>query len=224
MSQTIRLDFDRVRRRGFGETVFCAGKTPEQTAEIFRSFREHGQEHVLGTRAGQAHADAVLACLPDAVYDPVSRLIRLGGMAEDQRIGGCAVCTGGTADVPVAEEAAQTAEFFGCRVKRIYDVGVAGLHRLLDQQEILQQVNVVIAAAGMEGALGSVVAGLVNVPVIALPTSVGYGASFEGIAPLLAMLNSCAEGMSVVNIDNGFGAGYLAAQINRLIVNGGNVR
>ena len=105
MSQTIRLDFDRVRRRGFGETVFCAGKTPEQTAEIFRSFREHGQEHVLGTRAGQAHADAVLACLPDAVYDPVSRLIRLGGMAEDQRIGGCAVCTGGTADVPVAEEA-----------------------------------------------------------------------------------------------------------------------
>ena len=136
-------------------------------------------------------------------------------------MGAVAVCCAGTSDLPVAEEAALTAEFFGARVERLYDVGVAGLHRLLAKEEKLRSVNAVIAVAGMEGALGSVVTGLVSVPVIAVPTSVGYGASFEGIAPLLTMLNSCAEGISVVNIDNGFGAGYLAAQINRLIVNGG---
>ena len=215
-----RLDLDRQRRRGCPETVFCQGKTPEQIGAIFEKFSEFGQR-VLGTRATQEQFEALRGRLPELRYHETARLLTLGQVRTENPVGAVAVCCAGTSDLPVAEEAALTAEFFGARVERLYDVGVAGLHRLLGNEEKLRSVNAVIAVAGMEGALGSVVAGLVSVPVIAVPTSVGYGASFEGIAPLLTMLNSCAEGISVVNIDNGFGAGYLAAQINRLIVNGG---
>ena len=215
-----QLDLDRMRRRGYPETVFCQGKTPEQIAAIFERFSEFGQR-VLGTRATREQFEYVRKRLPDLRYDETAHLLTLGHCQAEEQIGAVAICCAGTSDLPVAEEAALTAEFFGARVERLYDVGVAGLHRLLGKEEKLRSVNAVIAVAGMEGALGSVVAGLVSVPVIAVPTSVGYGASFEGIAPLLTMLNSCAEGISVVNIDNGFGAGYLAAQINRLIVNGG---
>ncbi|MBR3708343.1 MAG: nickel pincer cofactor biosynthesis protein LarB [Lentisphaeria bacterium] len=215
-----RLDLDRQRRRGCPETVFCQGKTPEQIGAIFEKFSEFGQR-VLGTRATREQFEALCGRLPGLCYHETARLLTLGQVRTENPVGAVAVCCAGTSDLPVAEEAALTAEFFGARVERLYDVGVAGLHRLLGNEEKLRSVNAVIAVAGMEGALGSVVAGLVSVPVIAVPTSVGYGASFEGIAPLLTMLNSCAEGISVVNIDNGFGAGYLAAQINRLIVNGG---
>ena len=215
-----RLDLDRQRRRGCPETVFCQGKTPEQIGAIFEKFSEFGQR-VLGTRATREQFEALCGRLPELRYHETARLLTLGQVRTENPVGAVAVCCAGTSDLPVAEEAALTAEFFGARVERLYDVGVAGLHRLLGNEEALRSVNAVIAVAGMEGALGSVVAGLVSVPVIAVPTSVGYGASFEGIAPLLTMLNSCAEGISVVNIDNGFGAGYLAAQINRLIVNGG---
>ena len=172
---------------------------------------------VMGTRADEHQYRLVKEALPEAVYDPISRIIQ-ARRGEAKREGCVAVLTGGTADVPVAEEAAQTAEFFGCYVERIYDVGVAGIHRLLSQRERFQKANCVIAVAGMEGALGTVVAGLVENPVIAVPTSVGYGASFHGLSALLTMLNSCANGISVVNIDNGYGAGYLATQINRLAV------
>ena len=155
--------------------------------------------------------------MPQAVYDPISRILKVE--KEDKiRTGLVAVCTGGTADIPVAEEAAQTAEFFGCNVDRIYDVGVAGIHRLLSQRERIVKANCVVAVAGMEGALGTVIGGLVENPVIAVPTSVGYGASFHGLSALLTMINSCANGISVVNIDNGYGAGYIATQINRLAV------
>ena len=155
--------------------------------------------------------------IPGILYDPISRILRIE--PEGKRLyGRVAVCTGGTADIPVAEEAAQTAEFFGCFVERFYDVGVAGIHRLLSKREQIVRANCVIAVAGMEGALGTAVAGLVENPVIAVPTSVGYGASFHGLSALLTMINSCANGISTVNIDNGYGAGYLAAQINRLAV------
>lgn len=215
-----QLDFDRMERRGCPETVFCQGKTPEQLVTIFARFAAHGQR-VLGTRATAEQFDHLRKEIPEIVYDPTARLLASGSFQAEEPCGAVAVCCAGTSDLPVAEEAALTAEFFGAKVERIYDVGIAGLQRLLDKVDALRKVNVVIAVAGMEGALGGVIAGLVRVPVIAVPTSVGYGASFEGLAPLLTMLNSCAEGMSVVNIDNGFGAGYQAAQINRLIVNGG---
>ncbi|MEG2724814.1 MAG: nickel pincer cofactor biosynthesis protein LarB [Kiritimatiellia bacterium] len=207
-----KLDLQRLQRRGFGETVYCAGKTAEQVATIFERFAANGQ-NVLGTRATPEQAKAC----PRALYDPLSRVLAQT-LKPSVPCGGIVVCSGGTSDAPVAEEAARTAEFLGARVVRLYDVGVAGLHRLLEQTEVLRKANAIVAVAGMEGALGSVVAGLVEVPVFAVPTSVGYGASFQGLAPLLSMLNSCAEGLSVVNIDNGFGAGYLAAQVNRLIV------
>ncbi len=215
-----QLDLDRQRRRGCPETVFCQGKTPEQIAAIFQQFSAFGQR-VLGTRATREQFEALRGELPELQYHETARLLTLGPCRTEDPLGAVAVCCAGTSDLPVAEEAAMTAEFFGARVERLYDVGIAGLHRLLGNEEKLRRVNVVVAVAGMEGALAGVVAGLVSVPVIAVPTSVGYGASFEGIAPLLTMLNSCAEGISVVNIDNGFGAGYQAAQINRLIVNGG---
>ena len=189
-----KLDHHRKLRSGFGETVFCQGKPDKYLVEIMKRFYERDGE-VLGTRAS---AEQFL-------------LVK-------ERTGCVAVCTGGTADIPVAEEAAQTAEYFGCAVDRIYDVGVAGIHRLLSQRERLMKANCIIAVAGMEGALGTVVAGLVDCPVIAVPTSVGYGANFHGVSALLTMLNSCANGISVVNIDNGYGAGYLATQINRLAV------
>jgi len=213
-----KLDHHRQLRRGGIETVFCAGKTAEQVRSIFERFLAAGG-NALGTRASAEQADYVRAAIPDVQYDPVSRLLFLMRNPAP-RIGSVAVCTAGTSDLSVAEEAAKTAEFFGADVKRFYDVGIAGIHRLFSCLNEIRTANAVVAVAGMEGALGGVIAGLVSVPVVAVPTSVGYGASFGGIAPLLTMLNSCAEGMSVVNIDNGFGAGYLAACINRLAVQG----
>ena len=213
-----KLDHHRQLRRGGIETVFCAGKTAEQVRIIFERFIASGG-NAIGTRATLEQADYVRAALPDVQYDPVSRLLFI--MRNPNPWIGCvAVCTGGTSDLPVAEEAAKTAEFFGAEVKRFYDVGIAGIHRLFACIDEIRTANAVVAIAGMEGALGGVIAGLVSVPVVAVPTSVGYGASFGGVAPLLTMLNSCSEGMSVVNIDNGFGAGYLAACINRLAVQG----
>lgn len=169
------------------------------------------------TRAAPEQYTLIAEILPEAKYDAKARIITCG--KEKRKHQGCiAVCTAGTADIPVAEEAAQVAEYFGCHVERIYDVGVSGLHRLLSQLPIIQKANCVIAVAGMEGALGSVVAGLVDKPVIAVPTSIGYGANLGGVSALLSMLNSCANGIATVNIDNGYGAGYLAAQINKLAV------
>ena len=209
-----KLDYHRKLRSGFPETVFCQGKPDEYLGRIFKELYERNGE-VMGTRASAEQYQLVKELLPEAVYDPISHIIK--AQREAKKLEGCvAVLTGGTADVPVAEEAAQTAEFFGCYVERIYDVGVAGIHRLLSQRERFQKASCVVAVAGMEGALGTVAAGLVENPVIAVPTSVGYGASFHGLSALLTMLNSCANGISVVNIDNGYGAGYLATQINRL--------
>lgn len=214
-----KLDHHRAARRGFGETVFCQGKTPEQCAEIFARFFAMG-ENALGTRADPAHFDAIHQRLPQAEYRENARAVILACRPVEP-VGCVAVCTAGTSDIPVAEEAALTAEFFGAKVLRIFDVGVAGIHRLFARMEEIHKANVVIACAGMEGALASVLGGLCDVPVVALPTSVGYGSSFGGLSALLTMLNSCAEGVGTVNIDNGFGAGYLAAQINRLAVKGG---
>lgn len=211
-----KLDHHRALRSGFGETVFCQGKPDEFLVEIFRKFYNRDGE-VLGTRATKAQYELVRRVVPQVVYDPVSGILKVE-KDNKERTGQVTVCTGGTADIPVAEEAAQTAEYFGCQVDRIYDVGVAGIHRLLSQRERLSAANCIVAVAGMEGALGTVVAGLVECPVVAVPTSVGYGASFHGLSALLTMLNSCANGISVVNIDNGYGAGYLATQINRLAV------
>lgn len=211
-----KLDHHRALRSGFGETVFCQGKPDEFLVEIFRKFYSRDGE-VLGTRATKEQYELVRCVVPQVVYDPVSRILKVE-KDNKERTGKVVVCTGGTADIPVAEEAAQTAEYFGCQVERIYDVGVAGIHRLLSQRERLASANCIVAVAGMEGALGTVVAGLVECPVVAVPTSVGYGANFHGLSALLTMLNSCANGISVVNIDNGYGAGYLATQINRLAV------
>jgi len=211
-----KLDHHRALRSGFGETVFCQGKPDPYLAEIYKKFYERDGE-VLGTRASKEPLELVRAVVPEVQYDPISRILKVE-RPEKEKKGCVAVCTGGTADIPVAEEAAQTAEYFGCYVDRIYDVGVAGIHRLLSQRERISRANCIIAVAGMEGALGTVIAGLAECPVIAVPTSVGYGASFHGLSALLTMLNSCANGISVVNIDNGYGAGYLATQINRLAV------
>lgn len=211
-----KLDLHRKLRSGFPETVFCQGKEDEYLLGIFSAlYRENGE--VLGTRASKEQYDLIRAEIPEAVYDPVSRILKVERPGKI-KVGNVAVCTGGTADIPVAEEAAQTAEFFGCFVARIYDVGVAGIHRVLSKREQIVKANCVIAVAGMEGALGTVIAGLVENPVVAVPTSVGYGASFHGLSALLTMINSCANGISTVNIDNGYGAGYIASQINRLAV------
>lgn len=209
-----KLDHHRSLRSGFPETVFCQGKADEFLPQIYLSLFEKNGE-VLGTRASAHQYELVKEQLPMAVYDPISGILKIEKEGKIRK-GKVAVCTGGTADIPVAEEAAQTAEFFGCQVDRIYDVGVAGIHRLLSKREQICEANCVIAVAGMEGALGTVIAGLVENPVIAVPTSVGYGASFHGVSALLTMLNSCANGIATVNIDNGYGAGYLAAQMNRL--------
>lgn len=216
-----KLDTGRKERTGFGEVVFCQGKRNEFLKDIFsRLFEANGE--VLGTRATQEQFELVKEILPQATYDSVSRIIKVQG-EKKKLIGNIAVCTAGTADIPVAEESAQTAEFFGSYVERIFNVGVSGIHRLLSQTEKLEKANVVVSVAGMEGALASVVGGLVSVPVIAVPTSVGYGANLGGISALLTMINSCANGISVVNIDNGYGAGYIATQINRLAI-GGSVK
>jgi NCAIR mutase (PurE)-related protein len=209
-----RLDHHRALRTGAPEIVYCPGKTPEQAAAIVVALaRRSGR--VLATRATPEHAVAVQEAVPEAVYHPLPRLITAGASPmppHPERY--VAVLTAGTADVPVGEEAALTLEWHGSRVERLYDVGVAGLHRLLSRLDLVQAANVVIVAAGMEGALASVVAGLVSRPVVAVPTSVGYGTAFGGVAALLTMLNACAGGVAVVNIDNGFGAACYAHRIN----------
>lgn len=208
-----KLDVHRKVRQGCAEVVFCSGKKDEHLVSIYQKLYELYGE-VLGTRASRHQYELVQKVLPFAEYDPDSRILKIE-KEQKKQIGCIAVCTAGTADIPVAEEAAQTAEFFGTKVKRVYDVGVSGIHRLLGQLDTLQSANCVIAVAGMEGALPSVIGGLVDCPVIAVPTSIGYGANLNGLAPLFTMLNSCANGVSVVNIDNGYGAGYLASQINK---------
>jgi hypothetical protein len=210
------LDHHRPLRQAHPEFVYAEGKHPRHVAELMaRLVATHGA--ALATRASAETAAVVQAQLPQAVYDPTSRILRVGDplpLAPEEVLD-IGVLTGGTADIPVAEEASQVAEFLGHRVTRLYDVGVAGLHRLLGQAPVLEQAQVLIVVAGMDGALPSVVGGLVGVPVIAVPTSVGYGASFGGLAPLLTMLNSCAAGVTVVNIDNGFGAALAAHRIGR---------
>lgn len=209
-----RLDMHRQLRTGFPEVVFCQGKTDDQVLAILAHLGEH-HETVLATRAGADLAAKVAAQHPGAVYHAAARIIQVGPDPEirhPERY--VAIVSAGTADIPVAEEAAVTARAMGSRVERLFDVGVAGLHRLLDQRHTILGANVVVVAAGMEGALASVVGGLVERPVVAVPTSVGYGASFHGLAALLAMLNTCAAGVAVVNIDNGFGAGYYAHLVN----------
>lgn len=213
-----KLDTDREVRTGFPEVIYCAGKPDEYLVSIFRKMYEKYGE-VFGTRATEMQYELVRRELPQVQYDPVSRILRIEKDPEEKaakRIGRIAVCTAGTADIPVAEEAAQTAEYFGSYVDRVYDVGVSGLHRLLVHAEVIQEANCVVAVAGMEGALASVIGGLVSNPVIAVPTSIWYGASMHGLSALLTMINSCANGIAVVNIDNGYGAGYMATQINRL--------
>lgn len=209
-----KLDTHRKIRSGFPEVVFCSGKADEHLLQIYRHLYEEEGE-VMGTRASEHQYGLIRTQYPQTEYDPVSRILKIEKTSK-KRSGLVAVCTAGTADIPVAEEAAQVAEYFGTKVERIYDVGVSGIHRLLSRLDVIQRANCVIAVAGMEGALGSVIGGLVDKPVIAVPTSVGYGANLNGISALLTMINSCANGVAVVNIDNGYGAGYLAAQINRL--------
>ena len=209
-----KLDTHRKIRSGYAEVVFCSGKADEHLVQIYeRIYAAEGE--VLGTRASKEQAALIQKKWKDAEYDPLSRILKIE-KKDKARVGKIAVCTAGTADIPVAEEAAQTAEFFGNPVERIYDVGVSGIHRLLSKVETIQSAMCVVAVAGMEGALASVIGGLVDKPVIAVPTSIGYGASLNGLSALLTMINSCANGIAVVNIDNGYGAGYMAAQINRL--------
>ncbi len=208
------LDMHRKVRSGFPEVIYCEGKPDSYITSIYEKLlSEDGR--VFGTRATKEQYELIKKSIPDIEYDPISRILKVDH-SNGEKIGRIAVCCAGTADVPVAEEASQTAEYFGSRVDRIYDVGVSGLHRILSKVEAIQSANCVIAIAGMEGALASVIGGLVSNPVIAVPTSVGYGASFGGLSALLTMINSCANGIAVVNIDNGFGAGYMATQINRL--------
>lgn len=210
-----KLDIERQKRRGCSEAVFCECKTEEQLVKIFSEFQKQGQ-NVLGTRVTQSQEQVLQKKFSGLYYNSQARIVKLI-QKEINKCGEIAICTGGTGDIPVAEEAAETAEFYGSNVKKYYDVGVAGIHRLFDKIDDIRKANVIIAVAGMEGALGGIIAGLVDVPVIAVPTSVGYGSSFNGLSALLTMLNSCAEGMTVVNIDNGFNAGYSANQINRKI-------
>jgi NCAIR mutase (PurE)-related protein len=215
-----KVDHHRALRRGFPEVVLSEGKRPEQVVAILRSLAEHA-DLVIASRASQQLFDFVHREIPEAAYHPEARIIRLGGVPEPEAgRRPVVVVSAGTSDLPVAEEAAVTAELAACPVERVFDVGVAGIHRLLEHGDTLMSAGVIVVVAGMEGALASVVGGLVDVPVIAVPTSVGYGAAFEGLAALLAMLNSCASGVAVVNIDNGFGAGRLAAMICRMLPRG----
>ena len=209
-----KIDHNRKERTGESEVVFRQSKPDEFLTKIYQSIYKADGE-VLGTRASKEQYELLKASIPTIQYDNISKILKIEKAKE--KIGKIAICTGGTADVPVAEEAAQTAEFFGSKVERIYDVGVAGIHRLLSQKEKLEDANCIIAVAGMEGALASVIGGLAKVPVIAVPTSIGYGANFGGIAALLSMLNSCSNGIATVNIDNGYGAGYIANQINQAV-------
>ena len=211
-----KLDSHREIRSGFPEVIYCSGKADAYLVSIYEKMYEANGE-AFGTRADRHQYEMIKEKLPAAAYDEISRILKIE-KTEKRHVGRIAVCTAGTADIPVAEEAAQTAEYFGSYVERIYDIGVSGLHRLLSRLDSIQRANCVVAVAGMEGALASVIGGLVRNPVIAVPTSVGYGASFQGVSALLTMINSCANGIATVNIDNGYGAGYLATQINRLAV------
>ncbi|WP_127505556.1 nickel pincer cofactor biosynthesis protein LarB [Actinoplanes solisilvae] len=213
LSSYADLDVDRARRRGYPEAVYCAGKTPEQVAGIAAAVRETPDTVTLFTRAGDEHAAAVLSALPDAFHDPTARLLAWPPEPPAPSGERVVVVAAGTSDLPVAQEAALTARYLGRATELIVDVGVAGLHRILAHVELLRAARAVVVVAGMDGALPGVVAGLIPAPVVAVPTSVGYGAAFEGLAPLLTMLNACAPGVAVVNIDNGYGAGHLAAQI-----------
>lgn len=239
-----RLDTQRKERSGFPEVIFCSGKPDDYLVAIYRKITEL-EGRAFGTRATPHQAALVQEAIPAAEYDPVSRILKVersggaSGSCDTSDVSGAtgvhgisgvgtasggrvAVCTGGTADIPVAEEAAQTAEFFGARVDRFYDVGVSGIHRLFNNMDEIRKADCVIAVAGMEGALPTVIGGMVRNPVIAVPTSVGYGANMQGLTALLTMINSCANGVAVVNIDNGYGAGYMATQISRLAASGRN--
>ena len=206
------LDTDRAARRGYPEAIYCAGKTPAQVGLIAADAGQRA-DITLFTRAGSEHAAEVLAALPDAHYDATAGLLAWPPEPPPPTGGLVVVAAAGTSDLPVAREALLTARYLGREAELVVDVGIAGLHRILGRLELLRRARVVVVAAGMDGALPGVVAGLVSAPVVALPTSVGYGAAFEGVAALLTMLNSCAPGVGVVNIDNGYGAGHLAAQI-----------
>ena len=208
-----KVDNHRLLRKGFPEVIFCQGKTPSQVAIIMEEVLKHSP-CVMASRATIEYYDAVSESIKDSKYQELARTITVDRRKAFKKKGLVAICCAGTADLPVAEEARITAEFMGARTKKIYDAGVAGIHRLLSETDIINKAKCIVAVAGMEGALPSVVGGIASVPIIAVPTSVGYGASFNGIAPLLTMLNSCVPGVVVVNIDNGFGAGYTAAIIN----------
>ena len=210
-----KVDFHRKIRQGVPEVIYGAGKTVEQIAGIVKTMQDNGQERILITRLDASFAQELSNNMPLKYYE-TARAGVIGDIPKPDGIGKIVVATGGTSDIPVAEEAVITAQVFGNDVCRLYDVGVAGLHRLLSHLDEIMGASVIIAIAGMEGALASVIGGLADCPVIAVPTSVGYGASFQGLSALLSMLNSCASGVSVVNIDNGFGAGYLASMINHI--------
>lgn len=210
-----KVDHHRALRQGTGEVIYGAGKTPKQIIEISKSLLNYGQKNVLITRLSKESANIISNDM-DLKYYEIGNIGIMGEILQPETEGTILVVTGGTSDMPVAEEAALTAEFLGNKVERLYDVGVAGIHRLLANSESIMRAKVIIAIAGMEGALASVVGGLADCPVIAVPTSVGYGASFSGLSALLSMLNSCASGISVVNIDNGFGAAYTASMINHI--------
>lgn len=210
-----RIDNHREMRTGFPEIIYCAGKSVEQVREIVRVMSEK-ENNVIGTRANQEMFEAVKSIIPGAVYYPLARIISVQKKKPEVPETSIAIITAGTSDMPVAEEAAITAELLGNKVIRIYDAGVAGIHRLVDKLPEIRGCRVIVVIAGMEGALASVVGGLVDKPVIAVPTSVGYGANFGGISALLAMLTSCSTGVTVVNIDNGFGAGFSASMINKM--------
>ena len=208
-----KIDLHRSLRQGVPEVIYGAGKTAEQIMGIMQTMQKNGQERILVTRLSEECAEMIRKSVP-FTYRPEAGIGYFGTIPEPDGLGKIVVATGGTSDIPVAEEAAVTAEFYGNNVIRLYDVGVAGLHRLLAHKEEIMSASAIIAIAGMEGALASVIGGLADCPVIAVPTSVGYGASFRGLSALLSMLNSCASGVAVVNIDNGFGAGYFANMIN----------
>lgn len=210
-----RIDHHREMRTGYPEIIYCAGKSVEQVKEIVKVMSER-ENNVIGTRANQEMYEAVRSIIPEVVYYPMARIISVQKKIPETPESSIAVITAGTSDMPVAEEAAITAELLGNKVLRIYDAGVAGIHRLVDKLPEIRKCRVVVVIAGMEGALASVVGGLIDKPVIAVPTSVGYGANFGGISALLAMLTSCSTGVTVVNIDNGFGAGFSASMINKM--------
>ncbi len=210
-----KIDTERLQRRNASEAIFCECKTNEQLEKIFQAFAQR-KENLLGTRASLAQYEFLQDKVENLTYDACARVLTLVH-TPIEKVGLISVCTGGTGDIPIAQEACKVAEFYGSNVQCFYDVGVAGIHRLMAHMDAIKKANVIITVAGMEGALSGVVAGMVDVPVIAVPTSIGYGASFEGLSALLTMLNSCAEGITVVNIDGGFNAGYSACQINRKI-------